>query len=259
MSHLVWNTDPELLHFGPFAIRWYGALFASAFLVGYAVLSRVFVNEKKPIETLDQLLAYVFIGTLLGARLGHTLFYEPDVYLADPIRILKFWEGGLASHGAATGVFISMWLFKRKHRELSYLWIADRVAIVSASGGSLIRLGNFFNSEIIGKPSNLPWAIEFARIDHVPRHPAMLYESATYLLTFCFLYWLYWKRDAGKRQGLLFGVFLTVVFGMRIVIELVKENQVSFENSLPLNMGQLLSIPMVAIGAWLIVRSRKKT
>ena len=258
MSHIIWNASPELLSIGPFSIRWYGSLFALAFYLGYRILLRAFEREKVPQLTLDSLLAHLFIATLAGARLGHCLFYEPEIYLQDPLRILKIWEGGLASHGAALGIFLVLLLFRKKNPQLSYLWLADRVAMVSPLGGALVRVGNFFNSEILGKPSDVPWAIVFARVDTQARHPAMLYEAFAYFAIAALLLHLYFKKNAGKRPGLLFGLFLIFVFGVRFAVEFFKENQAAFESSLPLNMGQALSIPMICLGIWLVQRSRRK-
>lgn len=249
-----WNADPELIRVGVFSVRWYGLLFASGFVIGLKVLEKVFDKDRVSQEILDRLFVYMVIGTIVGARLGHCLFYEPEIYLEDPIRIFKVWEGGLASHGGALGIFLVLYIFSRRH-QLSWLWLTDRIAIVAALAGGFIRLGNFFNSEIIGRPLQAPWAIIFSRVDQVPRHPTQIYESVTYFSTFGLLYWLYWSRNKGGASGYLTGVFLIFVFGSRFFWEFLKENQVSFEASLPMNMGQMLSIPLVLIGAWLIYRS----
>jgi prolipoprotein diacylglyceryl transferase len=198
------------------------------------------------------------VGTLAGARLGHCLFYEPEIYLRDPIRILKIWEGGLASHGGGIGIFLMLWWFSRKHREFSYLWLLDHLCVGVALAGVFIRTGNLFNSEILGKATDVPWAFVFDRIDAVPRHPTQIYEALSYLVIFIVL-WKWYRSPAkpAKYPGRIFGTFLMLCFGVRFLIEFAKENQVAFEQSLPLNMGQLLSIPMVGAGLWLVLRSRK--
>ncbi|MCM2277666.1 MAG: prolipoprotein diacylglyceryl transferase [Oligoflexia bacterium] len=250
-----WNVSPELLSIGSFSIRWYGLLFAISFVLGFRIVQKMFAAEKVSEKHLDPLFIYMIVGTIGGARVGHCLFYEPEIYLADPIRILKVWEGGLASHGAAIGIFFALFLYCRKHR-LSWLWLVDRLCITVALAGGFIRLGNLFNSEILGKPAELPWSFVFTRIDAIPRHPTQLYESLGYFAAFALLYRLYWSGK-GKRQGYLFGLFLMLIFGSRFVWEFFKENQVAFESSLPLNMGQLLSVPLVALGAFLFARAAR--
>lgn len=253
-----WNVSPEIVNIGPLSIRWYGLLFAAAFLTGFRIIERIFSAEKVSAAHLDRLFVYVIVSTLLGARLGHTLFYEPEVYLPNPLRILKIWEGGLASHGAAVGIFFALFIYSKKYK-LSWLWMVDRLAIVVALAGAFIRTGNLFNSEIIGKPTDLPWAFVFERVDSIPRHPPQIYEALGYLATFILLHRFYWKGNKGKSRGFLFGTFLIAVFGSRFVWEFFKENQVAFESSLPLNMGQLLSIPLVITGIILLVRARRST
>jgi prolipoprotein diacylglyceryl transferase len=197
------------------------------------------------------------VGTIVGARLGHCLFYEPGYYLSHPLEILFIWKGGLASHGGAAGILLATWFFVRKHH-YPYLMLADRVALISPVAATFIRVGNFFNSEIIGHPSNVPWAIVFERVDRLPRHPTQLYEAAFYAVTAFFMVWLYRNTEAGKRPGVLLGTVLVVIFGFRFLIEFLKENQTPFEARLPLDLGQLLSIPAVAIGIWLILRARRR-
>lgn len=252
---IYWNVRPELVQLGPITIRWYGLLFATGFLVGHRIMAKLFLTDRVSLEYLDPLILYVALGTVAGARLGHCLFYEPGVYLADPIRILKVWEGGLASHGAAIGIILAIWLFCRKHRQFRMLWLLDRLSIPVIFAGGLIRIGNFFNSEIIGKPTRLPWGVVFARVDQIPRHPSQLYESIGYLTIFAILYRLFWVERVRKAPGLLFGIFLALVFGFRFLIEFLKEDQVAFEAHLPLDLGQLLSIPLVLIGLFLAWRA----
>jgi phosphatidylglycerol:prolipoprotein diacylglycerol transferase len=252
-----WNASPLLLEIGPLSLRWYGLLFAGGFIVGHAVTARYFAHEKKSLVLVDQLLLYVAIGTIVGARLGHTLFYEPDVYLQQPWRIPMVWEGGLASHGAAVGIFLAIYLYFRRHRELGLLWVFDRAAPAVAIAGVFIRTGNLFNSEILGKKADVPWAFVFQRVDSVPRHPAMMYEAAAYLVIYLVLNRLYWKKSVRQAKGMLFGLFLITVFGARFLLEFFKEAQVAFEEGMALNMGQLLSIPLIALGLWLVLRARR--
>lgn len=251
-----WNADPELIHLGFITIRWYGLLFSLSFLTGYAVLAETFRDEGVSEIHLDRLLMVLGIGTIAGARLGHCLFYEPEIYLADPIRILKVWEGGLASHGAAVGIFTALAYYSRRYH-LGYLWLCDRVCMGVALAGGWIRLGNLFNSEIVGRPTNVPWAFVFERVDLLPRHPAQLYESLSYFAIFGILYRVFWNTQLRRKSGAMVGLMLCLTFTVRFFLEFVKENQVSFESHLPLDMGQLLSIPLVLGGLVLLLRPRK--
>ena len=259
MHHLVWNMAPEIVRFGPLQLRWYGLFFALGFLSGYEIMAQIYRREGRPLENLSSLSLYLILGTIIGARLGHVLLYQPDYYLKHPWEILMVWEGGLASHGGFAGVMIAIYLYLKKYRELSFLQLADRLAIPCLLAATLIRIGNFFNSEILGTPSNLPWAIVFARVDDIPRHPAMLYEAGAYFLAFCAFYIAYWKTDIIRFPGRTLGASLVVCFFARLMIEFVKENQVPFEEYMPLNMGQLLSVPFMAAGLYLIYISCKKT
>jgi phosphatidylglycerol:prolipoprotein diacylglycerol transferase len=257
MHHWVWNASPEIFRFGPFHLRWYGLFFAGGFLAGHKIMAQFYRREGRPVENLSNLFVYLLVGTIIGARLGHVLLYQPDYYLARPWEILMIWEGGLASHGGFAGVVIAIYFHLKKYRDTSFLQLADRLAIPGSLAASLIRIGNFFNSEIIGTPSNAPWAIVFARIDNVPRHPAMLYEAGAYFLIFCLLYLAYWKTDIIQRPGRVLGTTLVTGFLARFLIEFVKENQVPFESEMVLNMGQVLSIPFVVAGMFFIYLSWK--
>lgn len=248
MEHFTWNFQPEIFSLGSFAPRWYGLMFALGFMVGYSIMQKIFREEGRDEEDLSSLLFHVMLGTIVGARLGHCLFYEPEYYLRHPLEILFVWKGGLASHGGTLGVMFAVWLYRRKHLEQGYVWLADRLSMGIAFTAACIRVGNFFNSEILGKPSDVPWAIIFKSAgETVPRHPAMLYESLSYLLLFGLLYALYQKTKA-KTKGQMIGLMFFWIFSSRFVIEFYKENQVSFENDLPLNMGQMLSIPFILLG-----------
>jgi len=265
---ITWNVDPEIFSIGQLSIRWYGLLFASAFLSGYIVFSRFLTTERITAEMLDQLLIYIALGTVIGARLGHCFFYEPDYFLKNPIEIFKIWKGGLASHGAAIGILLSLWLYIRKYK-LSFLWMIDRIVIVVALGGAFIRLGNLFNSEIYGLPTNLPWGFEFVRdklydantgeiLPNVARHPTQLYEALSYILIFSILLTLFRKRHMKVRDGFIFGVFMILLFSARFFIEFVKNDQVAFEAGMQFNMGQLLSLPFIGAGVLMILWTKAR-
>lgn len=266
MNAITWNVDPEIFSIGQLSIRWYGLLFATAFLSGYIVFTRYLATERLRSDMLDQLLIYVAVGTVIGARLGHCFFYEPDYFLKNPLEILKIWKGGLASHGAAIGILLALWLYIRKYK-LSFLWLIDRIVIVVALGGAFIRLGNLFNSEIYGLPTDLPWGFEFVRselyhpttgelLETVPRHPTQLYEALSYILIFTGLIWFYRKRYTKMRDGFIFGVFMILLFTARFFIEFVKNDQVAFEAGMQFNMGQLLSLPFILAGVAMIIWTR---
>lgn len=250
-----WSASPILLNLGILQIRWYGLLFALGFVVGYQIMYWAFIREKKDLKHLETLTMTMILSTVLGARFGHCLFYDPVHYLSHPLDMLKVWEGGLASHGAAVGILFGLYLFHRKTK-MGYLWVLDRMVIIVALSGYFIRIGNFFNSEIIGKPTKVAWAVVFTRIDMLPRHPAQLYEALSCFIIFLILFY-YYKKNMTPKPGLMLGFFMTTVFGMRIVWEFFKENQVAFENGLPFNMGQLLSIPLVLAGLYLLFLNNK--
>jgi phosphatidylglycerol:prolipoprotein diacylglycerol transferase len=255
---LHWNMDPELFRLGPLAVRWYGLLFMTAFLVGFWLMGRVYRREQRALEDLDSLLIWTMAGTVIGARLGHCLFYDPLWYLSHPLQILFVWKGGLASHGAAVGIILSTWLFSRRHPDQPLLWLLDRIVVVVALSGLWIRLGNFFNSEILGLPTERPWAVVFERIDLLPRHPVQLYEAISYGLIFVLLFGLLERHWRTMVPGQLLGLFLMAVFGMRFLLEFFKTQQTDFILPGPLSMGQWLSLPAVAAGLWLILRARRQ-
>lgn len=249
--------SPMIQDIGPIQIRWYGPLFASAFIVGYILGYRMFSSAGYTQEQIDRLLIYIVLGTVIGARLGHILFYNPGFYLRHPAEIIAIWHGGLASHGAAIGIIIAMYLFARKTHGMNFLWLADRIVIVVAIGGAFIRTGNFINSEIVGEPTNLPWGVVFARrtdLEMVPRHPTMLYEAVLCVIVFAVLWTLYKRYKNQPPEGSLFGAFLILLFSGRILLEFTKLNQAAFSSGWLFNMGQLLSLPLVAIGIWLLVK-----
>ncbi len=252
MAFIYWDVSPDLLHLGPLTIRWYGLFFAVLFWIGYLIGQWMFRIEHKDPNSLNSLLAYLIIATIIGARLGHCFFYEPGYYLSHPLEILKVWEGGLASHGGAIGILVAIYFYSRRHRDQPYLWVLDRVVVATALGGFFIWMGNMFNSELVGKPSDLPWAFVFARVDNVPRHPVTLYEAIAYLLIFFLLLGIYRRSRAQTPHGLLLGVFFVTIFAARFGLEFFKTRQATYEQNLPLSVGQLLSIPFVIAGALLI-------
>lgn len=356
LTAIIWDASKEIFSLdlpvlGSITLRWYGLLFASGFLIGQWIMTRIFRLEQKSLKDIDTLTFYMVAATVIGARLGHCLFYQPDYYLANPIKILYIWEGGLASHGAAFGIIFSIWLYSRNRAGQSFFWVIDRIVIVVALGGCLIRMGNLMNAEIVGKPTDVPWAFSFVNPVHegleeeygaylyvesikaaapvtyqdgmpvhpvrvlvkfkdpdvdpqqaqlflqtqvlrslsgkyyqenvllpelepsqivieapseggkafsisllaIPRHPAQLYEALSCLLLFFFLLWLYSRQQERTPEGSLFSIFLIVCFGLRFFYEMLKENQVEFEEQLTLNMGQILSIPLTIGGVILLI------
>ena len=357
-SYILWDQQPEIFPNTSIPLRWYGLLFAAAFFVGQMVIRHIMLAEGKSEKDVESLSIHMIIATVVGARLGHCLFYQPEVYLANPIDILKVWEGGLASHGAAFAIIFAIWLYARKHPAQSWLWVLDRIVIVVALGGAFIRTGNLMNSEILGKPADSAISMVFpysfrATLDQVtegnldeldirkgtgadttidgqkwvplelhfvftrdkmqgssvdgflfatlpsvvrtsnglgdhkephlfytmesaqirqgyddkgrktltirmfglPRYPAMIFEAISSFLLFVALF-LYWSRNIGRvPEGRMFSIFLLVLFSLRFGYEFLKENQVSFEDGLSLNMGQNLSIPLVLAGVFLLIRS----
>jgi phosphatidylglycerol---prolipoprotein diacylglyceryl transferase len=243
-----WDVNPEIFRIGVFAIRWYGLLFASSFLFGYIIMNRIFKNENLGEEVLDRLTIYMAIGTIVGARLGHCLFYEPVYYFHHPLEILMVWHGGLASHGAAIGILIAVGLFAIKENR-GYFWVLDRIAIVVALSGFFIRMGNLMNSEIYGVETTVPWGFVFLRNHEVaPKHPTQIYEALAYLIIFVILYRMYWSKKGTHIQGLIISLLCTLVFTARFFIEFLKEVQVPFEASMKIKMGQWLSIPFILLG-----------
>lgn len=253
---IYWNADPILLQLGPLAIHWYGVLFAGGFLLGYQIIQWIYRREGYPTDQLDKLLTYIFVGTVVGARLAHVVFYEPDYYFSQPLEILKIWKGGLASHGGAFGVLMAILLFVRQHPQTGTLWLMDRLAIPTALTGCFIRLGNFMNSEIVGIPTGGNWGVVFERIDALPRHPVQLYESLCYFVIFVLLLQLY-RRQGMQRPGFGFGLFMILVFGCRLVLEFFKTPQADYEAGNLITVGQWLSVPFILLGLFCVWRSRR--
>ena len=269
LNYITWDVRPEIFSIpddvwlvGGISVRWYGLLFALGFVFGYIIMRKIFRNEGISDKVLDELSSYMLIFTVIGARLGHCLFYEPAYYLAHPLEILKVWEGGLASHGATIGILAGLWFFAKKIKK-PYIWILDRIVIVIALAGFLIRMGNLMNSEIFGDVTTLPWGFIFTRyyveeftID--PRHPTQIYEGLGYLITFFILYHIYWKNKGNFKPGTIFGLFMILIWSVRFVVEFIKVPQVDFENNMLLDMGQLLSIPLIIAGIIIFAWSRKQ-
>ncbi len=268
--YINWNVNPEIFDIG-ISVRYYGLLFALAFIFGYKVEEKIFRSEGLPMPWLDKLWIYVAIATIVGARLGHCIFYDWTYYSAHPLEMIlpvrftpefKFTGyQGLASHGAAIGIIVGLWYYSKKVSKKSIFWILDRAVIPIALAGFFIRMGNLMNSEIVGLPTELPWGFRFVNsgLDHpeLPRHPAQLYEALCYLVSFFVLMYLYWKTSVKKRMGFIFGSFLILIFTARFVIEFVKEVQEPWEADMVLDMGQILSIPFILVGIFMLWYSGK--
>ncbi len=255
MNNVVWDMDPVLIKLGPIAVHWYGVCFALAITSGYYIMSCIFKKEKLDREHLDPLLYFLIVGIIIGARLGHCLFYEPEYYLAEPWKILKVWEGGLASHGGIAGILIALFFFCKKYPQYRFLNLLDKCALSSMLGAGLIRIGNFFNSEIVGNPTDSIFGITFVRDKlhtTVPRHPAQLYEAICYFAVFTVLLLIY-RRKKRQKDGFYVGLLFTLVFTGRFTIEFFKTSQAAFDTSF-LRMGQWLSIPFVIAGIILMRR-----
>ena len=260
LSFITWDVSPVIFKLGFFTLRWYSLAFMVGFLVGYEIVARMFRHEGAPERWLGLLLMWTVAGTIVGARLGHVFFYEWDLFSQNPIKILYVWEGGLASHGGAIGVILGVILFSIVTTKRSPLWTFDRLVVPIALVGGLIRLGNLMNSEIFGHATTLPWGFRFvnspewqALYDGQACHPTQIYEAICYFALFALLMWMYWRKNAEERPGLIFGVFLIGIFTPRFFIEFIKNPQEAFEQSMALNMGQWLSIPFIIAGISLII------
>lgn len=268
-----WTMTPEIFT-GLKTPNLYGILFVTGLVIGYFVVKRMFKMEGIKDDVLDKLVMYMVVGTIVGARLGHVLFYGPyydevidgrlvEGYFSHPLDIFKVWQGGLASHGAAIAILIGLYTFSKYTVKKPFLWILDRISAPTAMGAVFIRLGNLVNHEIVGHPTDVPWAFKFHNywnssikaFDATPRHPAQLYESICYLISFGILMFLFWKRDAWKKPGFIFGSFLILIFGTRLIVEFFKLGQTARDEVLFLNTGQLLSIPFIIVGIVLIYRA----
>ncbi|MBN1462152.1 MAG: prolipoprotein diacylglyceryl transferase [Paludibacteraceae bacterium] len=281
LQSIVWDVNPVIVELFGREVRWYGLMWGVGFLIGFELISRIFKNENGGADWADKIFIYMFVGTIIGARLGHCLFYEhwfdwvdsngvlQEGYISHPLNLLKVWEGGLSSHGGAFGILVSMYLYNRNVTKKGFIWIFDRLVIPVAFVGACIRFGNLMNSEIYGEPTNLAWGFEFVR-DYtwhkpiaeggsggLPVHPTQIYEILYCLVALGVTSFMYWKKRAYERKGLIFGTFLLIIFGTRFLLEFIKNNQESFEQNLLLNMGQILSIPFIIWGCWLIINALK--
>ncbi|WP_309609220.1 prolipoprotein diacylglyceryl transferase [Flavobacterium sp.] len=299
--HFIWNPS-EGFQIGSFTLRFYSLMFVISFVLGFIIMKKIFQRENESMEKLDSLFMYMFISILLGARLGHVFFYQSELIFEDPLSIILPFRfnptfeftgfQGLASHGAAIAVIITMYFYTTKILKRPMLWILDRIVIPVASGAILVRLGNFFNSEIVGDKTTSPFGIKFIQdairpneamrltqlsnpkdafnaiatdpkfasiLEQIPaKHPSQLYEAVGYVFVFATLLFLYWKTDARLKQGYLFGIFLVMLFSIRIIVEFVKESQGGFESALGiLSTGQWLSIPFVIAGFYFILKAKR--
>lgn len=279
LSYIVWNPDLEAFRLGPIAIRWYGLMWLIGFVLGYFIVKKLYKEQKIKDELFDPLFIYCFFGILIGARLGHCIFYQPEDFLTSWKGIVEMifpiligndgsWLGqtfgfyiigyaGLASHGGTLGLMIALWLYVKKTK-LSIWTVLDNIAIATGSMACCIRLGNLMNSEIIGKITDVPWAFIFERVDKVPRHPGQLYEAIAYAILFCIMWVLHKKMPEKIGTGWYFGFCLTYIFTFRFFIEYTKEIQEAFEASLPIDMGQILSIPFIILGVYCMKRAKKQ-
>ena len=273
LLQIVWEpTSDGIKLFGNLKIHYYSLMWMIAFILGYQIMKSIFKYENQSEKKLESLFMYSVLGIMIGARLGHVIFYQPELFRQDFLSVFlpfKFSGGfqftgfrGLASHGATIGMIISMFIYNRKVLKKSVLWILDRVVIACALGGIFIRIGNFFNSEIIGKAADqdLPWAVIFKNIDNVPRHPGQLYEAFGYIFVFLIVYFVYWKTNKSLKEGYLFGLFLVLLMTVRVYVEKFKIPQVDGREDwiLGLNTGQALSIPFILIGIFFMVYSKRK-
>ena len=279
LEYITWNVDPKIFSFLP--VRWYGLLWATGIFLALIIVQKLYKNEKLPDKWIDKQFLYVVLGTVLGARLGHCLFYEwkladipysilgitfryENYYITHPWQIFNVFNGGLAglaSHGGAIGIVIAMYLYDKKVTHKGFLWGMDRLVIGAAITGACIRLGNLMNSEIYGGVTSMPWGFYFphdSQSDGLPHHPTQIYEMLYCLITFAILWWMYWKKDAYKKTGLLYGIFLIGIFGSRFLLEFIKLDQEAFEGGMILNMGQILSIPFIIWGVWAVITSKNR-
>ena len=267
LSFITWDVNPELFTILGREIRWYGLFWVVGLLVAVYIVQKIYDNEKLPQKWFDSLFVYMMLGIILGARIGHCLFYEPAYYLAHPLKILYIWEGGLASHGGVLGIIIAIWLYSRNVTKRSMIWTFDRVIVPTGFTAAMIRLGNLMNHEIYGGPTSQPWGFRFIKNLHPwmdgapaiytePSHPTQIYEALVYFLVFFVTMYLFWKTDAKKKQGLLIGIAMIMIFVARFFIEFIKEVQVPSELLMRQNtgliLGQWLSIPFILWGVWLV-------
>lgn len=272
LDFITWTVSPNLYD-GFVTVRWYGLMFAIGFLFGYEVVYRIFKHEGAPEKWLGSLFIYVVVATIVGARLGHVFFYDWSYYKDHLGEIFKVWEGGLASHGGTAGILLAVWIFSKYVTKRPMLWTLDRLVVPVGLVAALIRIGNLMNHEIYGGPTDLPWAFCFVENLHqwmrgaepvftVPSHPTQIYEALCYLITCAVCMWMYWRRNAQEREGLIFGVFMLGIFVPRFFIEYIKNVQEPWEIAMRqtwgIDQGQLLSLPFIILGVWLIVRAIRR-
>ena len=270
--YINWNPDVVAFSLGSFGVRWYSLMWALGLLTVYLLEHRQFREQRIPEEKFEPLFIYSFLGILIGARLGHCIFYEPNYFLSSPQHMLEMiipakigadgsWHftgyTGLASHGGTFAFIIALWIYSRRNK-VPYLTVLDNIAIVTPICACAIRLGNLMNSEIIGKPTDVPWAFVFQQVDNVPRHPGQLYEALAYACFFFIGWWFYRKRPERVGTGFFFGLCILLIFSFRFFIEYTKDIQVNFEQGMLFNMGQILSIPFILLGAYWVRRGLKK-
>ena len=270
LNYIVWNPDTQAFGLWGLSIRWYSLCWLIGLLLAYFIVQRLYKEQKVKDEYFDPLFVYCFVGILVGARLGHCLFYQPEHFLSSwqhvvemflPIKYLSdgSWKfvgyEGLASHGGTLGLMIALYCYYRKTR--MNLWqVLDDIAIATPITACFIRLGNLMNSEIIGKPTDVPWAFIFERGDQLPRHPGQLYEALAYAVFFVVGWWLYRRQPQRVGTGFFFGLCLTLIFSFRFLIEYTKDIQVDFESGMWLNMGQILSLPFIVAGIYCMKRKK---
>ncbi len=269
LDFIHWTVDPVLFSFGPVSVRWYGLMWAIGFLVGYWIVTKVYEREGIAEEISEKVFMYMLIGTVIGARIGHCFFYDFTYYSKHLAEVLYIWQGGLSSHGGACGIIIALLIFSKKVIHKNFIWVMDRIVLSVAICGACIRFGNLMNHEIYGHPTDLPWAFEFITNIHkwqagaepifsAPSHPTQIYESLYCLVTFALVMFLYWRTNARKFEGFIFGVFLICVFMTRFLLEFIKNSQEAYEDDMILNMGQLLSVPLIIWGVYLLIKSGKQ-
>lgn len=254
---MTWNIDPVLLDLGPLEIRYYGVFFALGLYAAYSLARTMVKKQNLSLDVLDKLTVYLIIGLILGARFGHILFYELDYYLANPLQIIKVWEGGLASHGAAIGLLVAYGLFLWRNKKIGMWDYSDILVVVATLPVSLIRLGNFFNSELVGRETDVPWGVVFSRVDDLTRHPSQLYEFAYGMLLFAILFPLWLRLRKTAKPGFFFGLFFVLYFTMRFTVEFFKDFPLH-SGFLNLTTGQILSLPFFALGVAILIHSHAK-
>lgn len=252
MEHFIWNVDPNIIKLGSIQVRWYGVLFVGSFLIGLQILHWVYRREKRDGAVLDILLLYVIIGAIVGSRLVHCLFYSPEFYLEHPLQIFAVWKGGLASHGGLAGVLIALYFYTKKFK-IDYFWLLARLTIPGALTAAFVRIGNLFNSEILGLPSDAAWAVVFPRVDMIARHPVQLYEAISYLFIMLLLFIIYKRTTPEFATKILPGAFLVTLFSARFFIEFTKTRQAAYTTDIALTTGQMLSVPFIIAGViWIV-------